>query len=202
MTQALTARRLRFKFDSQDNTPATDVLTGLQAIVWRGTAVSIEVGLFRTSSVAIDDVSNITTLYLEIHASPRSSSPLVQVTATPATLSSANWTAGTHQSATFTLTAAQTQFDMASSSDEKRTFWLVVHAVLTGGTRITCGGAQLTVEEDGAQNDLAVVPLTNPSFRISDGELQIWNPDQSKWHTVYVRGGAGQEQLVIAGGVS
>ncbi|HSV73451.1 MAG TPA: hypothetical protein VLH79_06805 [Chthonomonadales bacterium] len=27
--------------------------------------------------------------------------------------------------------------------------------------------------------------------------LQLWNPTQSKWHTVSIAGGAGAEQLVL-----
>lgn len=49
----------------------------------------------------------------------------------------------------------------------------------------------------------AAVPITvavDRAYRIADGEFQLWNPDQSKWHSIYVRGGAGAEQLVIGAG--
>jgi hypothetical protein len=49
----------------------------------------------------------------------------------------------------------------------------------------------------------AAVPVTvavDRAYRIADGELQLWNPDQSLWHSIYVRGGAGAEQLVIGAG--
>lgn len=32
------------------------------------------------------------------------------------------------------------------------------------------------------------------------GELQLWNPDQSKWHTLQVRGLAGGEYITIGAG--
>lgn len=59
--------------------------------------------------------------------------------------------------------------------------------------------ARLQVYDDGAALPL---PVDAPrAFRIDDGELQLWNPDQSKWHSVYIRGAVGAEHLVIAGGV-
>jgi hypothetical protein len=45
--------------------------------------------------------------------------------------------------------------------------------------------------------------LTTSNFRIySDGTLQVYNPDQSKWHTLQVRGAAGAEYITIAAGVT
>lgn len=34
----------------------------------------------------------------------------------------------------------------------------------------------------------------------ASGELQLWNPDQSKWHTLQVRGLAGGEYITIGAG--
>ena len=65
------------------------------------------------------------------------------------------------------------------------------------GEYITLGAGQLLVEEDGAQNGLAAITAAVPAARLSDGELQLWNPDQSKWHTIYVKGAAGAEYLAI-----
>jgi hypothetical protein len=43
---------------------------------------------------------------------------------------------------------------------------------------------------------------TNGMVRIADGELQVWNAEQSKWHTISIAGAAGQEQIVIHQGES
>jgi hypothetical protein len=44
-----------------------------------------------------------------------------------------------------------------------------------------------------------VPPFTYPgSWRVkSDGTLEFWNPDQSKWHQLLVRGSTGAEYLTI-----
>lgn len=34
---------------------------------------------------------------------------------------------------------------------------------------------------------------TGGIYRVHNGALQLWNPDQSKWHTVGIKGGAGAE---------
>lgn len=205
MTTALRPHRIRLACNQDTHTGLVDALTASTALIWRGTAVNVEIGLFVGSTI-IDSKSNIASLYFEIHATPRSSAPLVQKTVVGSTLdvtvSGANWTDGTKQNVTIALTSADTQFDLADSTDETRTFWMVVHVVDTSGNKITCGGGQIKVEEDGAQNDLAVVPMSNPAFRISDGELQLYNPDSGTWHTVSIRGSAGQETLAISGGAA
>jgi hypothetical protein len=33
-----------------------------------------------------------------------------------------------------------------------------------------------------------------------DGSFQLWNPDQSRWHTLQVRGLAGAEYVTIGAG--
>jgi hypothetical protein len=43
-----------------------------------------------------------------------------------------------------------------------------------------------------------ILLLTQAGFRVkSDGSFQIWNPDQSKFHTLQVRGAAGAEYITI-----
>ena len=201
----LSPRRIRLKGDSLSHAQVNDSLTGARALIWRGTDVRIEVGLF-VGALAVNDVSEIDHLYLAVIAGPRSSAPILELEpdASPVAITAEQWTAGTHQSAVFSLTAAQTQFDLAgaTAAEEKRQCWLVVHAVLDGGGRVTCFGTQFEVEEDGAQNDLAVVPMTNPSFRIAAGILQLYNPDTALWHALYVSGAPGAETLAIGPGES
>jgi hypothetical protein len=45
-------------------------------------------------------------------------------------------------------------------------------------------------------------PVTFPgSWRVkADGTFQLWNPDQSKWHTLLVHGLVGAEYLTIGAG--
>lgn len=205
MTISLRPHRIRLACNQDSHNSLVDALTSQVPLIWRGTSVNVEIGLFVGTTI-IDSKASIANLFLEIHATPRSSAPLVQKTVAGSsldvTVSGANWTAGTHQNVTISLSSADTQLDLAGASDEKRTFWLVVHIADTSGNKITCGGGQLIVEEDGAQNDLAVVPQTRPAFRISDGNLELYNPDTETWHAVYVKGAPGQERVVIAGGAT
>jgi hypothetical protein len=179
-------------------------LTTAKPIMWRGADVNIELGLF-IGSAMIDVVAPLSMLYLDILAT-RSGAPILQksvaaagIVATPTV---ETWNAGSAQNLTIPLTAAETQFDLSgvAAVENTRDFWLVVHALTTGGKKITWGVANITVEEDGAQNDLAVVPMSNPNFRIKNGELQLWNPTQSKWHTFYPTGAAGQETTAWGAG--
>lgn len=40
------------------------------------------------------------------------------------------------------------------------------------------------------------LPVNN-SFRVKDGNLQLWNPTQSKWHTIFILGEVDQESIAI-----
>jgi len=182
-----------------------DAVTNLPAVIWRGTDIVIDLGLFTSSTVILDVVAPIVTLYLEIHRR-RSLPALLSKTVAAANIAitptSETWLAGSAQNASIALTAAETQFDLAGDGAilDKADFWLVVHIVDNAGKKITWGVANLTVEEDAAQNDLDVVPMSNPNWRINDGELQLWNPTQSKYQTFYPLGTAGQETIAWGAG--
>ena len=195
---AISPQHLRFACVKDSHVPMLDLVTNAQAKIWRGTDVVIDLGLF-VGAALIDTVAPIATLYLEIHQ-PRSSAPLVQKSVAAssiiATVLAADWTAGTAQNLSIPLAAADTQFDASGNVQDLGTFWIVVHVVGIDGTHLTWGVANLTVEEDGAQNGLSVVPLSNPDFRISTaGNLQLWNPTQGKFQTFYPAGAAGQETI-------
>ena len=195
MTIAISAQRLRFACVKDSHTPMLDLVTNGPAKIWRGTDITIELGLF-VGAALIDTVAPIATLYLEIHR-PRGSYPLVQKSVAGAsivtTVTQETWTNSSAQNASINLTAAETQFDLGDNIQGTAEFWLVVHIVDTTGKKITWSVANLTVEEDGAQNDMAVVPMSNQDFRIKNGNLQLWNPVQDKWHTFYPTGPSGQE---------
>jgi hypothetical protein len=173
--------------------------------------VQVEVGLFNNAALQTD-ISNIASLHLEIYSSSRSGGPLVTKTilagALVGTLSAEQWTTGAADKyhALFLLDYADTQLPLSGDStlQQKQTFWMVIHAVTTDGAprRITWGGCNLEVEEDGAQNDLAVVPMAAPTFRISNGDFQLYNKTTGKFHTVWFEGAEGIEQLKHGAGQS
>lgn len=52
----------------------------------------------------------------------------------------------------------------------------------------------------------AAIMLKNPTganYRVSaGGNFQLWNPTQSKWHTIWITGAAGAEQVTLGAGES
>ena len=195
MTTALTIYRIRLKLDPRVLTDATCQLTSKTPEIWRGVDVQVECAFYMAGTI-VDSFSNLSAVYLEIHRL-RSGPALLQKTVAVGALTACtdvNWTSGSGQHAIFSLAAADTQFDLSDARQDSQVFWLVVHAVTTGGSRITLGGTQLKVIEDAAQNDLAVVPMSDPTFRIKNGDLQLWNPDTGLYHPFGPRGAAGALQ--------
>lgn len=198
MTTQLKPTRLRFACNSRSHNLVTDKLTGSAAIIWRGVPVDVEFALF-VDTTLVDDKANLSAVYFELHATPRSTAPLVQKTLTAAdldmTISEANWTDGTKQHGTFALAHADTQVDFTGATDEKRTLFWVIHAITTEGKYITCAAGQITIEEDGAQNDLAILGAANPTIRVVDGDLQIKNRTTGVWRNVFLEGAGDEETL-------
>lgn len=203
MSLSLSAQRVRIACDPLSHDGLTCRLQGSTPKVWRGTDVDIEVGLYWDGAF-VDTLTGITSLHLDIlPGSDRDGAPLLQAAdASLDTISEVEWTGNTASKfhGKFSLTRAQTQFDMTDAADNVLSLWMVVHALMATGAYITVGAGQLLVEEDGAQNGLAVVTSPSPAARLVDGELQLLNADTGTWHTVVVRGQPGAEYLSIAVG--
>jgi hypothetical protein len=72
---------------------------------------------------------------------------------------------------------------------------------LPSATSIALVDLLLLVQGGTTKQAAASKLLTQAGFRIkSDGSFQIWNPDQSKFHTLQVRGAAGAEYITIGAG--
>lgn len=204
MTTQLQPTRLRFACNSRSHNLVVDKLTSNAAIIWRGVPVDVEFALFVDSTI-VDDKSNLTAVYFELHANPRSTAPLVQKTLTAAeldmTISEANWNDGSKEHGTFALAHADTQVDFTGATDEKRNLFWVIHALTTDGKYITCGCGQITIEEDGAQNDLAILGASNPTVMVVDGDLRIKNRTTGEWRNLLLEG-SGEEETIKWGPVS
>ena len=207
MSVTLSRVRIRLALDAADPTEVNCLLTGNPPKIWRGVDVQVEVGLFY-NGVFVDDLSNLTSLTLEIHeGDDRDGAPLVQKNLGAfSTITEEEWNtkASDKYHALFELANGDTNLDLTGGTSDQRVFWIVVHAVTTDGTPryITYGAANLTVVEDGAQLGLAVVTSPTPAYRLQDGELQLWNPDEETWHTLYAKGAPGAEYLAIGPGES
>jgi hypothetical protein len=208
---AFPRHRIRLAPDVKSHALATDIISGGAPLIWRGTSLQVEVGLL-FNGVLQTDISNIASLYLEIHSGNRTGGPLLQkillAAALHGTVTAEEWATGAADKyhALFELNYADTQLPMDSDStlQQKRIFWLVIHAVTTDATprRITWGGCNLEVEEDAAQNDLAVVPMSAPSFRTANGDLQIYNKTTGKFHAIWFEGEEGAETIKYGAGQS
>jgi len=199
MSVSLPRHRIRLALDAASHAAVKCEIQKRLPIIWRGTDAQVEVAFF-WSAALITTVTNIGNVVLEIFDDDaRDSAPLFTQTIAAGSIKSdlttALWSGGLEASchAKFTLANADTQLDMTDAVNHQRTFFLVVHSVTTDATPryITWGRTQLTVEEDGAQNGLSVVPAPDPSVRYKSGNIQLYNPTTGKFHTLYCDGPAG-----------
>jgi hypothetical protein len=201
MSLSVPQHRVRLSCDAVSHNGLTCRLQGSAPKIWRGVDALIEVGLYFDETF-VDTVSDITSINLDIIAiADRDGTPLLQKASAASVITEAEWLANTaaKYQAKFTLTSADTQVDMTNATDNVLSLWLVIHALMATGEFITLGAGTFQVEEDGAQNGLTV-NSPSPAYRIQDGEVQIWNPDQSTWQTLVIRGAAGAETLAIGPG--
>ena len=203
MSLTLLPQRIRLSVDPYNHAGLTCLLQNTTPKFWRGSDLAIEVGMYFDGTF-VDTVTGITSLHLDILSyASRDGAPLIQKTdATLDTIAANDWTSNAADKfhGKFTLTRSETQFDMTDAVENVLSLWLVVHALMASGAYVTLGAGQILCEEDGAQNGLAVVTSPSAAYRLSDGEVQLWNPDQSKWHTIYIKGAAGAEYLAIGPG--
>lgn len=145
-----------------DSTAAKDTAQ-LNATLWRGRAAVIQVGLFERGAAA--SLAGITSLTLLAKAARTATATVISKTVLAAALtpcSTAQWTAGTHQHAAITLTAAEANVAMTAKS---RVLHLVVKAQLSTGDEIIFGVGTLTVHDANAEP--AGDPPENPEPAIS-----------------------------------
>jgi hypothetical protein len=202
MPTTLDVYRIRLEGDPRNWLRKPCKLTTTLPTCGRGVNVQVELGMFM-NGVIVDTFTNIQTVFLQINQT-RGGAPLfapleVAVGALTA-CTQEQWTAGTGKHAVFSLGYALTQIDLSGGNLDQAEVWLVIHALSTAGVRYPLVTTPLTIVEDGAQNDLAVAVPQPPSFRVSDGDLQLYNPTTEQWHTIYMDGAAGAEQLTWGAG--
>jgi len=209
MTTTLTKRRIRLQVDEGSHTPLTNRLTSDAPIIWRGTAVDIEFGIFQYSDF-VDDLAGITEIKLDIHigrdrlgAAQVSKSLLAAELNSSLTLEEWQSDDADKVHGTFQLTNANTQLDLGAASDQQRQFFIVVYAEIASSANVTIGTANLTIEEDGAKN--GIPPLTAPdqcNYKFSGNNIYLWNPDSELWYPIGIRGALGVEQVIHGDGVT
>lgn len=203
MTTALRPCRVRFACNVDSHDPVSDKLTGKAAITWRGVPVRVEFVLYVGANL-VDSKTDISKVYFQIHSNRSLGALWVKEIAgstLDVTVSEAEWLAGTDQHGTFELDETDMQMDLVAATDNKRTFYWVLHVVMTDGTPITVGTGQWTVEEDGAGNQLPVTPGTNWNLRQSPttGLVQVQSPRTALWHNLqlYDPADGAPKQMVV-----
>ena len=160
-------RKIRLKLDKKycKKCNAVDSLTNQTPATWRANATDIEVGAFENDLPI--DLTGYTNLELVIRPDRVTSTNLAyQLSATPdsTTILAADWTAGTAQHVTFSLTDAELNFDL--NSKERETYWLAVTASDPSGNETTLGTSWLIIEED--NNATADPPPEYPGAGIGE----------------------------------
>lgn len=148
------------------STPITDVATGQTIETARGNATSIQLGFFSARTNEVLDLSDVESLTLLIQPSQTENDPLASKTLAAAaldlTLAAETWADGTKQHAEFSFTNAEMNINPSGS---KKTFWLVVTALMDDGTKVTLAAGSFILHED---NDAAAdPPPENPGTAIT-----------------------------------
>lgn len=201
MSLALPRYRIRMACNALSHESMQCVIQARTPQVWRGTDWQVEVALFWGSTL-VDDLTNIVSAHLDIHEDEtRGGAPLLSKTVLAAAmklnLTAGEWSGGvdTNAHAKFTLTRAETNFDMTGHANHKKNFSLVVHVVTSAGYYITFGRTVVEVEEDGAQLGLAALSPGAYSFQVQNTDFP------THVHTVRIRGPVDNPQLEIDPGV-
>lgn len=209
-TQALATQigtyRIRLALDMTDHDTAIDIVTTNVAAIWKGIPTDVEVGLYNNGAF-VTDLSNLTNLTLEVYDNAARSGPAylqkaLGTNSLKGNLVETNWEGGvsTNAHAIFSLSSAETAFDLSEAINNVQQYWIVVYGITTGGQEIVCGSAVVRVHVTGAPADV-VLGTSNSNFRItSGGKLQLRDDDQAKWHDVYIQGAGGVEHLIISDG--
>jgi len=225
MPATLQRKRIRLEIFADKDDPIKDQLTAETPDLWRGNDVQFELGIKWDDRIA--DISNLASITLDLREDNVLGSLAATKTLAAAGfefVTDETWADKTGQHGKLILTGTETNFDLGPGITEKR-YWLVVSAITTDAPSraITLGATILILREDGAGT--AGIPPTNDplyytipqtdaifaklapadsNYRIfTDGNgtfFQFWNPDQSKWHSIWIAGAAGEERMNIGTG--
>jgi len=222
MSVSIPRKRIRMKCDAAKRTSdyMKDVFTSATPELWRGVDCQIEIGLF-LNDVLVDDLSNVSTITLEIKDAATRETLLLTKTVDEwdAGVDTAGWNDGSRQHAVFALSGAETNIDLADLLH--RSCWLVVSMVTVGGYAVTIQGTQLLIVEDGTGTtadppdlrdnyytkaicDARYVPIAGDgaNCRFDGGILCIYNPDSTKWVPLTCRTVDGVDVLAPGAGVT
>ncbi len=194
--------KLRLKCNWRSHAAMVDIITNTAPLIWRGNDLDIQIGLFDGDAIH-DDLSTVTSVIVELHQDRSATIGALwqKVSGTDFSLTACtqtNWDNGTGQHAVVPVTAVQTNVDMTGHTNYRKSFWLVVHVVLTSGKKKTYGFTMLEIEEDSAQLGLAPIGTTSGNARMnSSGMFVLKNRTTGEYRTIFLEGSGNEETLAF-----
>lgn len=165
----LSSRIVRFKSNVRNKFAAEsllDVSTNSTIEGVRGNATKFQTGVF-DSAGGVMDLSLVDSLNLKVRVSQEKDSTILLDKTLAAedldlTLDAESWTDGTKQHAEFTCSNAEMNIDLGGT---KKTYWMVMTTILTGGEEVTIAAGNFVMNED--NNAAADPPPENPGTLIT-----------------------------------
>lgn len=157
---AQTPIRLQMSVVSNPPVSPIDANTGNLPKWWRAANVSLQCAIFAPDGTAVD-LTAATAVQLIIQPTPSSSYALLNKTVLAAaiikTITVAGWQAGTAQQFTFSLTNAETDFDLGGA--ESAQFWLSIRVYTSPTAFATYGAGYVEVFNPGL-----ILPIVTPGL--------------------------------------
>jgi hypothetical protein len=204
-------QRIRLEIDVTKSEDARDAMTSATPRIWRGTDVQFELcacwGDPRSLGGDVLDVSNISSLTLEVKDGRNGATVMAKTVSTFAQTTKEDWIAGTAQHATIPFLNTETAPDLGSS--DSKGYYLVVSVVTNDNPvrQITWGRSTLTIEEDG-HGTVTTPPLGNSSY-LTDVQvaaliqaakldvLRVYNHTTTLYAQIQVAGVGADRHLVL-----
>lgn len=152
--------RLKLAIVSNPPVEPVDANTGGLPRIWRASSISMQCGIFAPDGSSVD-LSDATAIQLIIQPSPNSSYALLNKTVLPTDIipiiSVANWLNGTAQQFVFSLTSAETDFDLGGATSAQ--LWMSIRIWTSPTAFSTYGAGYIEVFNPGM-----ILPIVTPGL--------------------------------------
>lgn len=191
---------IRLVLDIISNPPVTpvDANTGQAVQFWRAQDVDVQGAVFDNGEST--DLSNLVSIQLIIQKEATSPVPLlvktVGVMQIIPYITVAGWNAGTAQQFTFSLTAAETDFNL--DGQDSSSFWLIIRGLTASGRILNYGGGTIRVFNPGNTLPIPMPGVVSSHSQTNSSGNSTVTPE-SLLHKEYitVNGVAGTRNILV-----